>query len=56
MTHSADVRFSYRTIKGYRMNTNQKITVYERDEKAIMHWLRNNIFGREFVIHRVSWL
>ena len=56
MAHSANVQFSYRTTKGYRMNMNQEIEVKERDEKSIMHWLRNNIFGREFIIHRVSWL
>ena len=56
MNHSVKVRNSYRTIDGYRMNMNQEIEVKERDEKSIMHWLRNNIFGREFIIHRVSWL
>ena len=56
MTHSANLWYLNRTIKGYRMNTNQKISVKKRDEKSIIHWLRQNILGREFVIYRVSWL
>ena len=55
MSHIANVRFTYRTPYGNRINFNRKIKVENRDTKSVIKWLQDNISGTDFVIHRLSW-
>ena len=55
MSHIANVRYTYRTPYGKRMNWHRDINVEERTEKSVIQWLRDNVAGTDFVIYRISW-
>ena len=53
MSHITNVRFTYRTPYGKKINFDRKIKVENRNTKSAINWLEDNISGTDFVIHRL---
>ena len=55
MSHTANVKFTFRTIGGNKLSMFQKIQTEEREEESVLLKLRSQFSGTNFEIRQLSW-